>query len=310
MSARDDEANRLRNEVTCTTILERMTTGWKFDRTGSTRRALKFRRGKGEILIVTHDGRGWWDPLSSAKGDIFDLAQHIDPSLNFGQVRQALLRLVGLPRIAPTPMPDTQTVEAIRTPEQRWNRRPKLRAGAPGWAYLHETRALPPVVLTAASAQDIVREGHRGSTWFAHRDGDRVSHVEVRGPACKTSLRNGHKTLFRFAGGGKGITRLIVAEAPIDALSLAALEATRADTIYAATGGGMGPATIAAIEALIEPMRATSGAVLASATDGNEAGDAFATRHAGMAAAAGIGFERLRPPDGADWNDVLRKRRS
>jgi hypothetical protein len=33
------------------------------------------------------------------------------------------------------------------------------------------------------------------------------------------------------------------AEAPIDALSVAALEAIRTDTLYAATGGGIGPAT-------------------------------------------------------------------
>ena len=43
--------------------------GWKLDIRQSTRRALKYRRGKGEVLIVTHDGRGWWDPLSQAKGE-------------------------------------------------------------------------------------------------------------------------------------------------------------------------------------------------------------------------------------------------
>jgi hypothetical protein len=41
-------------------------------------------------VIVNHDGRGWWDPLSSTKGDIFDLVQFLDPSLNFGQVRKRL----------------------------------------------------------------------------------------------------------------------------------------------------------------------------------------------------------------------------
>jgi len=26
-------------------------------------------------VIVNHDGRGWWDPASEAKGDIFSLVQ-------------------------------------------------------------------------------------------------------------------------------------------------------------------------------------------------------------------------------------------
>ena len=91
----DAELQLLRASVNCIAVLERMSCGWKLDMRQSTRRALKYRRGEGEILIINHDGRGWWDPLSQAKGDIFDLVQHLDPSLNFGQVRQVLWRLLG-----------------------------------------------------------------------------------------------------------------------------------------------------------------------------------------------------------------------
>ena len=84
------------SSVNCAAILEGMVGGWKLDVRESTRSALKYRRGKGEVLIVSHDGRGWWDPLSQAKGDIFDLFQHIDRGLNFGQVRQVLRRFVGV----------------------------------------------------------------------------------------------------------------------------------------------------------------------------------------------------------------------
>ena len=43
--------------------LERTSCGWKLSHVSqSTRRALKYRRGEGEILIINHDGRGWWDP--------------------------------------------------------------------------------------------------------------------------------------------------------------------------------------------------------------------------------------------------------
>ena len=103
MRADDAELELFRREVSCAALLERWPAGWRLDRRESTRRALKYRRGEGEILIINHDGHGWWDPQSSAKGDVFDLVQHLDPSLNFGQVRKELRRLVG---VAPT-FPET-----------------------------------------------------------------------------------------------------------------------------------------------------------------------------------------------------------
>jgi hypothetical protein len=102
--------------VNCATLLERLAPGWRVDRRGSTRRALKYRRGNGEILIVNHDGRGWWDPLSAAKGDIFDLVQVLDPSLNFGQVRQVLRPFIGL---APT-FPQGKRPLTTARPSRSW----------------------------------------------------------------------------------------------------------------------------------------------------------------------------------------------
>src|SRR5271163_1986941 len=96
MRADDAELELFRREVSCAALLERWPAGWRLDRRESTRRSLKYRRGEGEILIINHDGRGWWDPQSAAKGDVFDLVQHLDPSLNFGRVRKELRRLVGV----------------------------------------------------------------------------------------------------------------------------------------------------------------------------------------------------------------------
>ena len=96
MSGHDEEVERLRVGVNCATLQEKLAPGWTLDQRESTRRALKYRRCGGEILIVNHDGRGWWDPLSDAKGDVFNLAQHLDRSLNFGQGRQVLRRFVGI----------------------------------------------------------------------------------------------------------------------------------------------------------------------------------------------------------------------
>ena len=66
-------------------------------------------------------------------------------------------------------------------------------------------RRIPDPILTAAAEADIVRDGSFRNAWFAHRGGDGVvTHVEVRGPDYKGSLRGGAKALFRFGRVGEG----------------------------------------------------------------------------------------------------------
>jgi hypothetical protein len=96
MMQNDEEKEYLRANVSCAVVLERIPPVWQLDVKESTRDSLKYRRGDGEILIVNHDGRGWWDPKSTAKGDVFGLVQHLDPGLNFGAVRRVLRPLAGL----------------------------------------------------------------------------------------------------------------------------------------------------------------------------------------------------------------------
>ena len=113
-------------------------------------------------------------------------------------------------------------------------------------------RGLPAAIIEAASVADVLREGPVGSAWFAHFDSaGAVTHVDVRGPTYKGSLTGGIKSLFRLPAKAPPLPRLVLAEAAIDALSLAALESLRDDTLYAATGGGMGPGTIAALEEVL-----------------------------------------------------------
>ena len=305
----DTELDLFRAQVNCAAVLENMGQPWRLDKDGSTKRALKYRRAQGEILIVTHDGRGWWDPNSEARGDIFTLVQHLDPSLNFGHVRQVLRKFVGItPRYEPAERA-RKGQGADRPVAERWAGRARLRSGCPAWRYLLEQRHLPADILFAAGEQDIVRYGAYGSAWFAHRDQGRVTHVEIRGPEFKGSLKGGDKTLFLFRRGLVPVTRLVIAEAPIDALSIATLEGKRPESLYVATGGGMGPGTLAALKAICTDLSQHPDTVVESAADANRAGDRFAERHAEIARAAGVAFRRLRPPDDLDWNNVLKRGR-
>src|SRR5450759_3259505 len=96
MSEQDKDIEYLKANVSCAVLLERLPPVWRLDRAESSRASLKYRRSESEILIVNHDGRGWWDPLSDRKGDIFTLVQHLDSGLNFGEARRMLRGFVGI----------------------------------------------------------------------------------------------------------------------------------------------------------------------------------------------------------------------
>ncbi len=310
MTEHDREINDLRDKVHCGVVLERTPSPWKLDRKESTKLSLKYRRGKGEILIVSHAGRGWWDPTSDARGDVFGLVQRLEPGLTFGHARKRLREFAGLSPSFPPADRAGRRRGLNRPVADRWAERKAVWSNSPTWRYLASERWLPANIIEAASMAGVLREGPVGSAWFAHFDDmGAVSHVDVRGPTYKGSLTGGAKALFCLHAYGSPRPRLVLAEAAIDALSIAAIENLREDTLYSATGGGMGPGTIAALEALLGRIAMLPGALFCSATDANGAGDRFAERHRSLAETFSIPFARLRPPlEGGDLNDVLRAR--
>ena len=308
MSGHDTELDQLRAGVSCAALLERLQPIWLLDKEGSTAKCLKYRRGAGEVLIVNHDGRGWWDPMSDARGDVFSLTQHLDPGLNFGQVRKLLRGMVGLkpshPELERKPGKPEKPVVPVA---QLWARRRRLSRGSATWRYLTGERAIPAGVLAAADLFDAVREGPRGSAWFAHCDhAGALTGIDMRGPDWRGFSKQSDKSLFRLPGGTGRLARLAVCEAPIDALSLAALEGLRADTLYLATTGGMGPLTLSCLDALLRGLAGQPDTVLVAATDADGAGERHAQRLAERAQAAGVRWERLVPTGKHnDWNNVL-----
>ncbi|WP_232480546.1 DUF3991 and TOPRIM domain-containing protein [Roseomonas sp. KE2513] len=315
MSGQDEELQRLREGVNCAALLERMPPPWRLDKAESTRDCLKYRRGQGEIIIVNHGGHGWWDAGSTAKGDVFGLVQHLRPDLNFGHARKLLREMVGLQPSFPEHERARSRGEGSAPAAERWAAAKPLRPGSRAWRYLAEVRRLPSPVLRAATAADAIREGGYGTAWFAHRDeAGALTGFDMRGPEFRGFAKGGDKTLFRMPGWiplrAVQPRRLAVAEAPIDALSLAAVERLQGDTLYVATTGGMGPGSVRALDLLLAQMTPLPGALLVTATDNDPPGERYSAFLAERAAAAGVRCERLLPPGGLnDWNDVLTKGR-
>ncbi len=136
----------------------------------------------------------------------------------------------------------------------------------------------------------------------------------MRGPEYRGFSADGDKTLFQLAGrlptSSAAVMRLVVCEAPIDAMSLAGIERLRTDTLYVSTAGGMGPHTIAALQALLRDMATKPGSILVAATDADTAGEHYASQLMELATAAGVQSGRILPFGGhKDWNQVVVARR-
>ncbi|WHA44270.1 MULTISPECIES: DUF3991 and toprim domain-containing protein [Agrobacterium] len=288
------ELEDLRDRVQCAAVLEKA--GFAIDLKESTRRAVKYRGGG--IIIVIHEGRGWFDPLSDAKGDVFSLVEHLD-GVSFVEALDRVAALVGFVPTKPVWTRVTREPEPVAAIPERWTKRRKPWPGSMTWRYLRDERHLPVAIIRAAIRHDLVREGPCGSMWACHRDSEgAVTGWEERGPEWRGFSTGGAKVLFRF--GAIHAPRLCVTEAAIDAMSLAALESNRRDSLYVSTGGGWAPATDAAIRLLA----ARKGMSVVAATDNNAQGDIYADRLEAIARDAHCGFERHRPRH-EDWNEDL-----
>lgn len=293
------QIENLRGRVTCAAVLE--AAGFALDPRESTRRALKFRRAA-QIVIVTHEGRGWFDPLSDAKGDVFALVAHL-----YGETfPEALDRVAGLVCVTTSgpvwrrPRRETATDASIA---ERWRARPVPWLGSATWRYLRDERGLSGFVLRAAIRQDLLREGPKGSMWAAYTgdDGALVG-WEERGSRWRGFSTGGEKVLFRF--GSADAPRICVTEAAIDAMSLADLEGSRPDSLYVATGGGWSPAT----EAALRRLASRPETLLVAATDADAQGEIYAGRIGKMSEEAGCRRLRLLPVR-RDWNLMLQEKK-
>ena len=131
----------------------------------------------------------------------------------------------------------------------------------------------------------VLREGPVGSAWFAHFDrAGAVAHVDIRGPTYRGSLTGGIKSLFRLPFKGPPLPILVLTEAAIDALSLAAIGESSVETrsmpLPAAAWGQARSPRSRRCSLILQGYRTR---FLCSATDANGPGDRFADQHRSLA---------------------------
>lgn len=173
------DLEELKEKVLCAAVLEHL--GFALDRKESTRKAMKYRR-EAAIIIVIHDGKGWFDPLLDGKGDVFSLIEHLE-GVSFVEAMNEVASLVGFLPAENIWDRESRDREPDLSIPERWRERRKPWRGSATWRYLTDARHLPEPVLRAAIAVGILREGPHGSMWAAHVDADgAVTGWEERGP--------------------------------------------------------------------------------------------------------------------------------
>ena len=174
--------------------------------------------------------------------------------LNFGHVRKRLREFAGLSPSFPIRQRAGRRSLRSGPVAERWADRQAVWPNSPTWRYLARKRRLPSAIIQAAAARtsyERARQAAPGSRISMTRVPSRMSTYADRPTRARSPAARNLSSVCRQRG--SALPRLVVAEASIDALSVAAIENVRADTLYAATGGGMGPGTIAAFEALLAP---------------------------------------------------------
>lgn len=289
------DLEKLRAKVPCGAVLEEA--GFALDLKESTRKAIKYRRAS-EIIIVIHDGNGWFDPLGDGKGDVFNLVEY----LRGVRFLEAMHEVAGLAGFIPSGLVwerQSRDREPDLSISERWHVRRKPWRGSATWSYLRHERGIPERIIRIAISANVLREGPRGSIWAVHTDSEgAVTGWEERGPNWRGFSSGGAKVLFRL-GRPEGL-RLCVTEAAIDAMSVAALEGLREGSLYLSAGGGWSPTTSESLRTLA----ARPGTQLVAATDADSQGEVFAQRLREIAEEVGCDWFRLKPP-AEDWNGAL-----
>jgi hypothetical protein len=276
--------------------------GFEVNRRDSWRGSAVMELGQQDKIIITRGIDGhyvYFSVKENHSGTVIDLAKRYINE-NFGEIRKALRRWGDRPA-PPAPRSAWPALEKTNKDFEGVAREWHAAGDYSSHAWLEGGRAIPPALLHSERFDGCLKIDARGNVLFAH--------VNIEDRLC--GFEKKHLGFTGFAAGGEkglggsndfaGDERIVLAESFIDMLSYAALfPDDRAR--YRSFGGGLNPKQPELIRAHV--LALPRGSEVVAATDGDEAGQAFAEVIQSLS--DGYIFREHRPPAG-DWNDVLRE---
>jgi hypothetical protein len=278
----------------------------------------------GKLLVKQgHDGHYIYrNERNLSQGTILDLAMQ-ELGVNLGEARKAIREWAGVPshpaqthsgasRISVSPITgktgNTGHSENVPVcPDDDEPDRARMNAiwNAAKWVEQHPyllTRRIPPSILADWRIRDRFRLDAHGNCVFPSWDKGGLCGLEFRSATQKSFARGGKKGLW-CSTNIKTCLRLVVTEAPIDAMSHLALFRDATDVElpfgYACPGGSLGERSKSLLVHLFE-QASQRGAEILIGPDRDQAGSQYAEALSALAPQA----ERITPI-GSDWNDDL-----
>ncbi len=165
---------------------------------------------------------------------------------------------------------------------------------------------------TLDACRPLIRRDRDGRVLFAHRDqGRALTGFEIGPPdGARRFATGGTRRLFAVRAGTAGdLEALVITEGAVDALSLAQIERCPASHAFLSTAGAPSARQREQIGLAARTLPNVRTVVLAQ--DGDEAGERQAeTLRERLQVPPRITFQRRRPPENADWNDVVNAART
>lgn len=298
----DTELETFKREISIVDVAE-CDFGYELDKTESTKSYFVLRAG-GDKIIVTRDKTDGHDVYFNAHNDAdcgsivdFVKSRVDDSNAKLVRVRQALRPWApGAKKPAankPVRVPK-RPVAVSRDLAKVMHQAQDL------WpyegSYLTHERRLDAETITAFG----VRQDARGNACFVHRTSDGITGWESKNAGFTAFAEGGSRALFMEKPGSKPISRIVVTEAAIDALSYAQMRHTPG-TAYISTGGSS--LSEEQRRQLLAVFERNPQATVILATDHDEAGEKAAEQIRALAP-AGQRIERELPA-AKDWNADL-----
>ena len=157
-----------------------------------------------------------------------------------------------------------------------------------------------------------IRQSEKGTLLFKHTGMNGTSGYEYKSSDLYGFSTGGSKGLFiARRSNPQDITRLVVTETALDALSYAQLDGCRKDTAYVSTGGNPSNEQLAYMAGLTNGKTLENLKTVTMAHDKDQGGEQQAMKIGAHlhATGAGVRIERETPTRGKDWNEQLQQQK-
>jgi hypothetical protein len=298
MKNSNTEISRFKAEIDLAAWLESQ--GWQKDINASCRSSAVLVNGDEKLIVGKQRGNFVYKNTRTEgdQGSIIDFIQKRQ-GLNLGQVRKTLR-----PALTGdfTPKHDWKApAYAVDAAQDKWVRGREVF----DFAYL-KGRGIDPATVKAYSPA-IRQDPTTKDLYFLHRGQQGFSGYEIKKPDNTGRFSaGGEKTFFPLQrAGADPVSRVVVTETALDALSYAQMEGMREDTAYVSIAGNPSESQLDQLRSLCGQPRIQ---MVVLAHDKDKGGDEQAEKCQEALAESPAKVERETPASGKDWNEMLQSK--